>query len=59
VLIGVHLKGAIVDFYEENRGIFTQWTGGANSTNFKEGLIERFALAITKDTWYVNYLNCN
>ncbi len=59
MLVGAHLKGATTDFYEKNRGTFTQWTGGVVSSNLKEGLIERFALAATKDTWYVDYLNCN
>jgi len=59
VLIGAHLKGVTADFYKENRGTFTQWIGGANDTNLKEGLIERFASAATKNTWYVDYLNCN
>jgi len=59
MLVGAYLKGAAADFYEENREIFLQWTGGANSTNLKKELIERFASAVTKDTWYADYLNCN
>ena len=59
VLVGVYLKEVAADFYEENRGTFTQWTGGVTSSNLKKGLIKRFASAATKDTWYADYLNCN
>ena len=59
MLVGAHLKGAAADFYEENRGTFTQWTGGVASFNLKKGFIKRFASAATKDTWYADYLNCN
>jgi len=50
VLVGAHLKGAAADFYEKNRGTFLQWTGGVIGSNFKKGLIERFASAATKNT---------
>ncbi len=59
MLVGAHLKGAAADFYKENRGTFLQWTGGVAGSNLKEGLIERFTSAATKDTWYADYLNCN
>ncbi len=50
MLVGAHLKGAATDFYKENRGTFTQWTGGVAKSNLKKGLIEKFASAATKDT---------
>jgi len=59
VLVEAYLKRAAIDFYEENRGIFTQWTGRIASFNFKERLIKKFTSTATKDTWYVDYLNCN
>ena len=52
-------KRAAADFYEENRRTFLQQTGGVASFNLKEGLIERFASVVIKNTQYADYLNCN
>src|SRR6266542_606739 len=57
-IVAASLRGAAADYYEEQRGNITGWTGGNAANNLKDVLIERFASDSTKDVWYGDYLNC-
>src|SRR6266545_211921 len=57
-IIAAYLRGAAVDYYEEQRTNINGWTGGNAANNLKDLLIERFASDSTRDVWYGDYLNC-
>src|SRR6266540_2492353 len=48
-IVAAYLRGAAADYYEEERGNITGWTGGNVTNNLKDLLIDRFASDSTKD----------
>ena len=48
-IIAAYLRGAAVDYYEEQRVNINDWTGGNAANNLRDLLIERFASDSTKD----------
>ncbi len=57
--MAVYLKGAVVNYYEEERVNINEWAERNAANNLKDLLIEQFTLDSTKDVWYDDYLNCH
>ncbi len=57
-IVAAYLRGAVTDYYEEEKININGWTGGNVANNLRDLLVNRFASDSTKDVWYGNYLNC-
>jgi len=57
-IVAAYLRGATVDYYEEEKININGWSGGNAVNNLKDLLVTRFASNSTKDVWYGDYLNC-
>ncbi len=57
-IVAAYLRGAAVEYYEEERTNINVWADGNAANNLKNLLIVQFALNNIKDIWYSNYLNC-
>src|SRR6266542_2560031 len=58
MIVAAYLRGAAVDYYEEQKLNVNSWAGGNATNNLKDLLIKQFASDSTKDVWYGDYLNC-
>jgi len=57
-IIAAYLRGAVVDYYKEEKLNINGWTGGNAANNLRDLLVDRFASDIMKNVWYGDYLNC-
>ncbi len=57
-IVAAYLKGAAVNYYEEESPNVTGQAGENAANNLKDLLIVRFASDSAKDVWYDDYLNC-
>ena len=57
-IVTAYLRGAVADYYEEEKLNINGWSGGNATNNLRNLLIDRFASDSTKDVWYGDYLNC-
>ncbi len=57
-IVAAYLKEAATDYYEEESGNVTGWSGENVANNLKDLLIARFVSENIKNVWYDDYLNC-
>ena len=57
-IVAAYLRGAVTDYYEEEKLNINGWSGGNAANNLRDLLVDRFASDSTKDVWYGDYLNC-
>ena len=57
-IVAAYLRGAVADYYKEERVNINGWVGENATNNLKDLLIARFASDSAKDVWYGDYLNC-
>ena len=57
-IVAAYLRGAVVDYYKEEKININGWARGNVTNNLRNLLIARFVSDSTKDVWYGDYLNC-
>ena len=57
-IVAAYLRGAVADYYEEEKLNINGWAGENAANNLRDLLIARFASDSIKDVWYGDYLNC-